>query len=132
MTMLKPRLSGDAATVDLTLEGRFTGPELEGLIADLAVLRNQMSPEVPRECPTRETVGDQNVSVQDDPDFQLRLLRDGSIRLWIRSRGLGWLVFNIPVSNACAMRDYLVANTPKDGATGDFFTDDVSDPATSH
>jgi hypothetical protein len=92
---------------------------VETLIADLAALRAQMIPEVPRNRPDRDSK--QNVSVQDNADMEVRLLRDGRIRFWIRNCGLGWLVFNLPVGPACAIRDYLIANTPEQPAGNNVF-----------
>ena len=130
--MLQAELSGDKRRINLVINADLSTDDLESLISDLALLRGQMEPEVTRTCPNKETAGEVKVSIQDDPDFSLRLLKDGRIRLWIRNRGLGWLVFNLPVINACAMRDYLVANTPDDDPSGDFFREDFGSEGVSH
>ena len=128
---MKPVLADDKASVRLKIEGSLSTSEVESLIADLALVRGRMIPEVTRKNPLLDP-GEPNISIQDDPDFQLRLLRDGSIRLWIRNRGLGWLIFNIPVNNACTMRDYLIANTPTDENGPDFFSDEDPGRGRSH
>lgn len=126
--MVKSTIAPDAASVDLRIEGTFTAVQLEDLISDLAVVRGRLCPEVARAVADL----DRKVSVEDDPDFQLRLLNDGRIRLWIRNRGLGWLVFNLPVRNACAMRDYLISNTPADRTSLEFFGEQDAHGGTSH
>jgi len=127
------KLTSDRKAAALSIDGVFTGPEMESLIADLAAIRNQLDPEVSRDVPKDTGLG-LNVSVQDDPDFQLRLLRDGRIRLWVRNRGVGWLVFNFPVTSACTIRDYLVANTPTEehGARSRFFSEEDPNGDRSH
>lgn len=129
---MKFDLSPDGRTVRLTIDSKLNAEDLESLISDLALLRGKLNPEVPRECPNLQSSRDVRVSTQSDPDFQLRLLRDGGIRLWIRNRGLGWLVFDFPVSNACAMRDYLVANTPAEVDQAGFFDGDLPGGGSSH
>lgn len=128
---MKWTLAPGEASATVEINGSLSTSEIETLISDLALLRGSMIPEVTRKNPLMDP-GEPKVSIQDDPDFQLRLLRDGRIRLWIRNRGLGWLVFNIPTINACAMRDYLIANTPTDEAAPDFFSDEAPDGGLSH
>lgn len=87
--------------------------DLETLIADLSSLRAGMPPPV-AQTPPRPGEQDQNISCQDEPAMQARLLRDGRIRLWIRNAGLGWLVFNLSREQAVTLREFLRANTDPD------------------
>jgi len=75
---------------------------------------------------------DIQLSVQDEPYIQSKLLRDKRIRLYLRNHGLGWLVFNLPVDTACALRDFLIANTPKESIGQDFFLSQDSGGDISH
>lgn len=97
----------------MKLAAALTTAELETLIADLAELRAGMTPPVSQH-PPRPGEQDQNISCQDEPAMQARLLRDGRIRLWIRNAGLGWLVFNLAREQAVTLREFLRANTDPD------------------
>ena len=127
-------LNADKTLAEISIKASLSAQQLETLIADLALLRGNMAPQVPYEVPdpTNSLTATQNVSIQDDPYFALRLLRDGRIRLWLRNHGLGWLVFNLPVDKACVARDYLVANTPTVESSPNLFIDDLGDRGTSH
>jgi hypothetical protein len=128
------KVSDDKKTVKMSVDGTLSVTELETLIANLSVLRANMLPPVPFEPPKHEDPSTDllNVSVQDDPYLQARLLRDGRIRLWIRNHGLGWLVYNLPVNKACTLRDYLIANTPKSTPGPNLLEDDFGDSGAPH
>ena len=105
------QLTKDKRTAKIELKADLTTVGLEKLMADLAVLRANMLPQVPR-------TGDSDAqpythSFQDDPDVTIQLLRPSlGFRIGLRTQGFGWLAFDIPQDRAIAMRDYFIANTP--------------------
>lgn len=86
--------------------------ELDALISALAMTRAAMSPPVSnaRPKPTDESAMDTPVTVEDSPAMELRLIKDGRVRLWARNSGFGWLAFNLELRHARPLRDWLVAN----------------------
>ncbi len=92
---------------------RLSTSELETLIADLAEIRAEKTPEVMRR-PPQLTDEDIRVIPQDDPTICARMLRDGRIRLWMRHSGLGWLVFHLNRDTSVTLRDFFIANTDHD------------------
>ncbi|MHB1091731.1 hypothetical protein [Thiobacillus sp.] len=128
------KLSDDKKSISISVNGALSTVEVETLIADLAFLRANMLPPVPFELPSPGDPNSDlpNLSVQDDPYISVRLLRDGKIRFWLRNFGLGWMIFNLPVEKACAVRDYLVANTPKESPGPSIFADDFKSSGPSH
>ncbi len=117
-------LSDDTGSASITTSGPLSASDVESLIADLASLRSRMTPPVAMSTPgSREF--DSNLpktSKQNDPEIAAARLHDGSIRLWIRNVGLGWLAFDMPHAKARAIADYIVANTPL--GSGNFLTED--------
>lgn len=86
------RLAPDRASAELDLKGTFTADELEKLIADLAVLRANTLPQVPRQAdPSAQKPG--AYSFQSDPDITLQLLPDLNFRFGLRHQGFGWMAF---------------------------------------
>lgn len=105
------RLAEDKKAATLALSGEYTADGLEKLIADLAVLRANMLPEVTRKAdPSGEKPS--AYSIQDDPDITLQLLPNLGFRFGLRSEGFGWMLFDVPQSRGMVIRDYLIANTP--------------------
>ncbi len=128
------KLSDDKKSISISVIGTLSTAKVDTLIADLAFLRANMLPPVQLEPPRPGDPNSDhpNVSSQDDPSISVRLLRDGKIRFWLRNRGLGWMVFNLPVEKACAVRDYLIANTPKESPGPNIFTEDFKSSGPSH
>lgn len=128
------KLSDDKKSISISVDGTLSTVEVETLIADLAFLRANMLPPVPFELPKPGDPNSDlpNLSVQDDPYLSAKLLKDGQIRLWLRSFGLGWMVFNLPIERACALRDFLIANTPDESHDPHFFTQAKNDGSPSH
>ncbi|SFI74606.1 hypothetical protein [Nitrosomonas sp. Nm34] len=120
---MKIKISEDKQTVTLSIPNNLSASEIEKLIADLSKVRASMLPSIPFSQPETE---DQNISFQDDPHFAAELQNDGRIRLWFRDYGLGWMIFNIPVSKACTLRDFLIANTPN-STEFNFFSNNLRD-----
>ncbi|SFM56284.1 hypothetical protein [Nitrosomonas communis] len=106
-------LSNDKKSVSLSINETLSAQELTTLIAELAIVRANMLPEVPKNPPVKS---DEGMSVQDDPQLAVVKLKDERIRFGFRNAGLGWLVFNIPSNKACSIRDYLIANTQPDAS----------------
>jgi hypothetical protein len=86
----------------------MTPAQVETLIADLALLRARMQPEVPYDPPTD---GDdtQRISVEDNPYVLAKALSRGRLLLMLRNHGLGWLAFRLRPDQALAPRDYISA-----------------------
>jgi hypothetical protein len=119
------KLSEDKKSVSLSINGTLSAHELTTLIAELAVVRANMLPEVPKAPPVKS---DEGMSVQDDPRLAIVKLKDDRIRFGFRNAGLGWVVFNIPSKKACSIRDFLIANTQP--SAGDLFINDNGDKNT--
>ncbi|SFM82189.1 hypothetical protein [Nitrosomonas communis] len=119
------KISEDKKSISLSLNGTLSAHELTTLIAELAVVRAGMLPEVPKTPPVKSVEG---MSVQDDPRLVIIKLKDGRIRFGFMNAGLGWLVFNIPSKKACSIRDYLIANTQP--SASDLFINDSGDKNT--
>lgn len=90
----------------------FDAPSLDRLISALAEVRAGKQPPVSasRPNPNNESTMDTPVTMEDSPSMQLKVLRDGRIRLWVRSGGFGWLAFNLDMRDARVMRDWFAAN----------------------
>ena len=119
------KISEDKRSISLSLNGTLSAHELTTLIAELAVVRASMLPEVPKTPPVKS---DEGMSVQGDPRLVILKLKDERIRFGFRNAGLGWLVFNIPSKIACSIRDYLIANTQL--SASDLFINDSGDKNT--
>ncbi|SFN05677.1 hypothetical protein [Nitrosomonas communis] len=119
------KVSEDKKSVNLSINGILSAHELTTLIAELAVVRANMRPEVPKKPPLKS---DEGMSVQDDPRLVIIKLKDDRIRFGFRNAGLGWLVFNFPSKKACSIRDYLIANTQP--SASDLFINDKRDKNT--
>ena len=132
-TKLSTQLDEGKHSARISIDGTLTAVEIETLIADLAVTRAHMLPTVPDSPPGLDDVIEEahNLSVQENPRVVVARLSDGRMRFWVRNIGIGWLVFNLPVTGACAIRDYLLANTPAKGDPG-LFKESGGDPNTSH
>lgn len=98
------QLSADKRTAKIRVDRRLDAAQVHQLILDLAALRARMEPAHSRSI---ELAGDTEVHIQDDPDLQLGQLADGRFRLYLRSWGLGWLVFNLHADKARAIGDYI-------------------------
>lgn len=132
---IKTNFSKDNKKVTVEVDGSFSAAELQSLITKLALVRNKMEPEVPRNfssqiAPELET----DILTEDSPDLEMSC-NPGSdrIRFKIRNRGIGWLIFEIPYDTAVGIRDFLISQTsdPND-ATPNFLTADFDNGARSH
>ncbi len=128
------KLSANKEKLHLAISGDFNVEEIESLLADLAGLRAEMIPPVPVTVPTLASTETHspNISMQDDPYFSIRLLKDGQFRFWLRNQGLGWMVFNLSSQKSCALRDYLIANAPATPPGSDFFVEKRGGGGTEH
>lgn len=113
------KLSPNKEKLQIAVTGDLTAKDVDSLVQQLIAQRSLMQPEVPVSPPTLQSVtsDNSNITVVNDPGVQIALLRDGQFRLWLQHFGIGWMAFNIPLNNACAIRDYLVANTSKTDST---------------
>jgi len=127
------KLTENKTQAIVAVSGKLTAAEVETLISDLAELRAHMEPPVPFDEPIPENFKEnQKISVQNNPYISLRLLRNRGIRLWLRHHGIGWMIFNIPTDKACAIRDYLIANTPEENPNARFLGDQIGDKGRFH
>ncbi|SFN25943.1 hypothetical protein [Nitrosomonas communis] len=122
------KLSDGKKSVSLSINETLSASELTTLIAELAVIRANMLPEVSIKPPINSDDG--TASMQDDPRLVISRLKDNRIRFWLRNAGLSWLIFDIPSNQASSIRDYLVANIQT--GTSDLFRDDDGDGNTHH
>jgi len=78
-------LAADARNAAIHLDlPQATADDVEVLIHELATLRQEMLPEVPRHRP-------QHMLMINEPDVKMKIGKDGLIAFVIRSSGLGWL-----------------------------------------
>ena len=87
------------------------GNELENVICALAEVRQRTLPAVPGTMHALKASGTTPpVSMENEPAMECTQKTDGSVLLWARSSGFGWIAFSIPHQNACTLRDWLAAN----------------------
>ena len=79
-------LSENKKSVSLSINGTLSAHKLTTLIAELAVVRANMLPEVPNKPPVKS---DEGMSVQNDPRLVIVKLKDVRIRFGFRNAGLG-------------------------------------------
>ena len=115
----------------LDLADAMDGNELDALISALAEVRKDKLPGVAqkRPSPTDPLTMETPVTMEDDPGMLGVRLRDGRVRLWMRSSGFGWLAFNLPIENARTLRDWFAANVDGDS---DLFGDQVGQFGPAH
>jgi|KBSMisStaDraftv2_1062788.scaffolds.fasta_scaffold819382_1 hypothetical protein len=94
--------SGDAPSSKISLNVA----EIDELIARLSQYRAAMAPEVPREVPERVAAG----KTVQDPMWIVHKPAGGTHRLLIvRHPGLGWMLFQLPLTEADKLGQALVA-----------------------
>jgi hypothetical protein len=108
----KMKLSDDARSASISVDGDYSAEKLETLLVQLMSLRGQMRPSVSA-MPNMEDESSL-ISCQEDGGFALSTSSDARTRLFLRHSGLGWLAFTFGQEHAALLRDYLVANTPND------------------
>jgi len=86
---------------------RLDTSQVDQLLHDLALVRNELTPEIPLDV--RQVEG--NVVQQHDPDFQIALNEERNILMAIRHRGMGWCVFTLSPARAASLRDFLAKRT---------------------
>lgn len=130
------QLSLDRTHLDASICGRLDGIAVETLIAELAEMRAEMVPPVSPAPPRLDDESDKTPSVttEDGPAVRLVPLEGDRIGLWLRNEGLGWLNFRIPIDTACAMRDWLIANTPSrnEESRSDLLSNQVGQQCATH
>ncbi len=105
--------------------------DLETLISRLAEMRAHMQPPVTFE-PPKPGEGGQDISVQNDPYLSARRHRNGGMRLWMRSGGLGWLVFDLTARHTVFLRDWINASGIQEQSGPDLFSQSGLDGQTPH
>jgi hypothetical protein len=100
-------LSEDKRNAKISIDRNFDAEQMELLITLLMSLRGKMLPDVPS-SPNPESL----MSYQEEGGFAMRLMPDQRVQLLFRHAGAGWLPFALNVEQACALRDFLIANTP--------------------
>lgn len=105
--------------------------DLEALIALLAEQRAHRDPPVTFQ-PPNPGEGSQDVSVQNDPYLSARRLRNGGMRLWMRSGGLGWLVFDLTAEQTIALRNWINASGIEDQGGPNLFSESGGQGEATH
>ncbi|MGO4609427.1 hypothetical protein AB4142_24090 [Variovorax sp. 2RAF20] len=105
-------LNSDASEVTLHLDGKLSAHELEDLIHRLAELRAAMNPAVPD---TRAAALAANSAMleEDRPSITAAVRLDGSLRISMRNRGIGWVAAIVERRTAHALGRYMVEATPE-------------------
>ena len=80
---------------------------VEALIFELAQLRATLDPPVASH--TGQNAG--QFHIQQSPAMEHYRTRTGSIRIYLRNVGYGWMMFELEPQRAMLLRDYLIANT---------------------
>lgn len=112
-------LSNDNQKLHLKIDSELTAGEVESLIVQLSNLRGEMTPPVPNDRADIE-----NAFLQEDPYIDVKPLRNGDIRIWFRTTGIGWIAFNLCIQNALTMRDLLITATPNTDSIPNLFSDE--------
>lgn len=117
-------MNDNATAAILDMANAMDGNELDVLISALAEVRKDKLPSVAqkRPNPSDPSVMDTPATVEDNPGMMGIPLKDGRVRLWVRSSGFGWLAFNLPIENARTLRDWFAENVDGDS---DLFSDQV-------
>lgn len=102
-------ISKDKTSLRLAIDHTLNAEALDKLITQLALVRMQLKPEVPINARAEENPP--NVMTMDDPYCQVAALKDGRIRIWLRSPGFGWQVFNLPAHKARGIAQYIMSRT---------------------
>lgn len=94
---LKITRAADGSRLHVKLNAGFTAAELDEFISLLAEHRSDMNPPIPLALPAPGTPAAQalHVHAQAEPPVAMRRLRSGGLRLWARSAGLGWMLFDL-------------------------------------
>ncbi|MET3517819.1 hypothetical protein ABIC63_005624 [Pseudacidovorax sp. 1753] len=102
--------STSSASAQLNIEGSFSAMELEDLIHRLAEMRAEMTPEVPN---TKAAAVDAGCSMlqEDRPSITAAVRVDGTLRIAMRNRGIGWLAAIVDERTAHALGQYMVNAT---------------------
>ncbi|MDM0003908.1 hypothetical protein QTI51_04005 [Variovorax sp. J22G73] len=106
------KLSADKKKLQLQIEGEFDAAGVEQLIRDLAELRRDMQPGVPA---TWEAAfqADCGVEQEDKPGVSVGQRLDGTFRLAMRHRGLGWLSFQLDQRTASALAEFIAQRSAR-------------------
>lgn len=106
------KLSADKKMLHLQVDGEFDAAGTEQLIRDIAELRRDLVPGVPA---TWKAAFDADVGIdqEDKPGVSVWRRSDGTVRLAMRHRGIGWLSFTLDERTARALADAII------GAGGD-------------
>ena len=106
------KISDDKRQAEVDVQGTYTAPELERLIAELSEMRAAMYPAVPMAPVTTNPAEDPAAArARGDPCVQVAVMRDGVTRFWVRHAGLGWFAFNLPVDRARTLAEYVLGIT---------------------
>jgi hypothetical protein len=105
------KLSSDSTTLTADVSGTYTASQLEQVITSLMSFRAQMEPQVPETLALLKTQPETSVISDDEPFIQIKLKTDGTIRLWIRLRGLGWIALNCTAEQTAIIRKFFVNQT---------------------
>ncbi len=98
---MKPSINADGT---LTVEGgSFTTAQVERLIHDLALARNDMQPGVPVQLPT----GDALLVTMNDPHLIVSRNLGNDITVGFRHTGFGWCVAFLTERSATFLRNAL-------------------------
>jgi hypothetical protein len=84
------KLNKDATRATINIQGEYSAAELEDLITQIAMARSVMLPPVPDTRPDPAGNIDKPILMESECAISAALRRDGSMRLWLRNRGIGW------------------------------------------
>lgn len=99
----------DCKSASVKINQVFSARELGALIISLMEVRSHLEPPVSLDRPGPED--DELVLIENDPALTMGQRADGSFRLWVRNRGVGWMGFEISQQKAATLRDFLIPRT---------------------
>lgn len=91
-------------TATIALNGSFTAADMDEIIADLARARASLFPGVPNQPPTNL---DAPMLEQHEPQFRIRTLAAGGLRIWLRHEGFGWIAFTLSARQRKELVEFL-------------------------
>ena len=103
------KLNTDKTVLDLSISGPHDAQALDALLYQLAKLRAQMAPAVPK---NRKDLDETTLSLMEiHPELHISHLESGEIRLRLRHRGFGWQAYQLTAHSAAGAARFIASKT---------------------
>lgn len=102
-------LNAEKTIAHLEITGELNAAALESVIRKLCILRSQMTPEVTQTPPSPDDPPslDMKILLEDKPAMLVAQREDGDFRFWLRNRGIGWCGYNVPLTQAIGVYQFM-------------------------